>query len=278
SHSVSVHHANLPGVFENHLEAVLRMILDKSRQLDVAVFENLRRLLVFFEQLGDRAEDHRGQRFARRAEVQKISIALGRVADPKNPAADARLAPGQGANLFHFARRELGQIGRRRLRRGGQRREAHPMNRGLAVFAGIGDLGARRGRRRVPALIEKMGQKAGAERKRDQRRAARPEPLHGFRSQSRAKALRYSSASGPASRNTSRFSSLALSAARVQLYEPAKTIWRSMTANFWCIRALSFSRPAVLSPETRRSEIFCASRNLPLEFSLARSNSRSITT
>ena len=42
-----------------------------------------------------------------------------------------------------------------------------------------------------------------------------------------------------------------------------------MTANFWCIRPASFSPFLALAPEIRRTVIFCASKNFPLDFSLA---------
>jgi len=60
----SIDQLNLLGMFEDHLQAILRVIFNKSSQFHFAVFKILWLLLTFFEKLGDGAKNHRRQGFA----------------------------------------------------------------------------------------------------------------------------------------------------------------------------------------------------------------------
>lgn len=60
----SIDQLDLLGMFEDHLQAILRVIFNKSGQFHFAVFKILWLLLTFFEKLGDGAKNHRRQGFA----------------------------------------------------------------------------------------------------------------------------------------------------------------------------------------------------------------------
>jgi len=95
------------------------MVLDLAGQLQLAAFQFFWRELVFLEAIGSGGEDHGGERFARRTEVDEVSIALLGEADAEDAAANPGALPGETFDLLDLARRDDRQLGGRR---GGRRR------------------------------------------------------------------------------------------------------------------------------------------------------------
>src|SRR5215510_12433601 len=86
------------------------MVFDLSRQLDFLVFKVSWREFVFLEELDGASKNHCCERFARWTKVEKISVALRRMTDAKNPTPHARFPPCQVPELLHVARDNHRQI------------------------------------------------------------------------------------------------------------------------------------------------------------------------
>src|SRR5436309_5465602 len=138
------------------------------------------------------------------------------MADAKDSAANARLLSRERADFFDVTRLEEGKFGLDRSRRR-KRHKSHAIalrpagsvleSRTYTVRRNVPCLG----QGGIPSLIQRMKKQAGQKRASDGNRRSWRESLHCFLSHTCKKTLRYSSANGPASRNSNRFSSLSRS-------------------------------------------------------------------
>src|SRR3990170_6179462 len=161
----SVEHFDLRGVLKNNLQAILRMIRDLSMNLDLSAFKTLGGCLVFFEQFRSRSKDDSGKRLPRRSKIQEISVALRRMTDAKDPAANPRGTAGKAADFFHVAGRKQRYL-RRDLDSHSQGHIGDAMAFRLQGGAGCGDASVDADLLRlrctgIPTLIEKVEKDAG---------------------------------------------------------------------------------------------------------------------
>ncbi len=80
------------------------MIFDLSQQLDLPTLEALGMKVRLLEKLDRGRKDHPGECRTGGAEIQEIGVALGRMADSKDPSPDSRPTPRQRLDLVDITR------------------------------------------------------------------------------------------------------------------------------------------------------------------------------